>query len=590
MRFKAIPRAVPWLTLLLLSGCASPVRQQVDDVVCEMAAHPLDLRAAEISQAAPSSHAASSLSKTESPAPTAPANKLESLPEPKPVTPPAKPGAAGPVPQKAGFVERLRLPLSLPGGSPELPRLPGKEAPPEERKKALQKLFPPLPSKPSNPVPEPGPFGHPLTLAELQQIAMANNPLIRQAAADVAAAQGAARQAGTYPNPTFGYEGDTVGTSGTAGFQGVFLDQLIKTAGKLKTAEASALMTLANTELALRRAQTDLMAQVRSGYFAVLVAQYAMEVNAGLATHTEAIYEVFLDYALLGLRPPYEAIELRALTLQARTSLVLAENRYRAAWRQLAAALGKQDMLPTELAGNPETAIPRLYFDMVLAHILSSHTDVLTARNAQQKARYDLRTAQVTPIPDLAVHTLVQKDFTMPPFGITHSIAVGMQIPVWDQNRGGIQQAQGALLRATEEEHRVRNDLTTRLADAFERYEDNRLLAEYYRDRIIPDYKKVFNLVLSLFAAQSEKREYDLAFLDIINNQQLYATAVSNYLSTLTAQWTAVVDVASLLQIDDLFLLPGAERPLPLDLPPLPCGHPCNPLPEPAKPEAGCGP
>jgi cobalt-zinc-cadmium efflux system outer membrane protein len=475
----------------------------------------------------------------------------------------------------------LRLPLSLPGGNPELPLLPGKDAPSEERRKAIQRLFPPLPPPLPSPVPEPGPFGHPMTLAELQQIALANSPLIRQAAADVAAAQGAAVQAGAYPNPTFGYESNDVGSAGTAGFQGVFFEQLIKTAGKLKTAEAAAFMNLLNRELALRRAQTDLMAQVRSGYFAVLVAQYAMQVNAGLTRHTQAIYEVFVDYAVLGLRPAYEAIELRALAYQARSGLVEAQNRYRAAWRQLAATLGKNDMLPTELAGSAEDPIPRFYYDLLLGQILNGHTDVLTARNSQQRARYDLHQAEITPIPDLTVRVAAQKDYTAPPFGIAHNVAVSVPLPVWDRNTGGIKQAQGALLRATEDEHRVRNDLTVRLAEAFERYENNRLLVEYYRDQILPDYKKVFNLVLTLFAAQSEKAEYNLAFLDIVNNQQLYVTAVGDYLKTLSSQWTAVVDVASLLQTDDLFR-PGPTEPLPVPpLAPLPCTHPCNPLPDP---------
>src|SRR5262249_5275305 len=156
--------------------------------------------------------------------------------------------------------------------------------------------------------------------------------------------------------------------------------------------------------------------------------------------------------------------------------------------------------------------------------------------------------------PDVTVNVLVQKDFTVPPFQVVHSVNASVPIPLWDQNKGNIRQAQGNLLRATEEEHRVREDLASRVAEAFERYESNRRLAQYYHERVIPDFKKVFNLVLTLFAAQSEKGEYNLQFLDILNNQQLYVTAVMNYLNTLAAQWTAVSDVAGLLQTDDLFL------------------------------------
>ncbi len=52
--------------------------------------------------------------------------------------------------------------------------------------------------------PPPAPGKAPLTLAELQGIAVTHSPLIRQAAADVDAARGAMIQAGAYPNPHVG--------------------------------------------------------------------------------------------------------------------------------------------------------------------------------------------------------------------------------------------------------------------------------------------------------------------------------------------------------------------------------------------------
>ena len=58
--------------------------------------------------------------------------------------------------------------------------------------------------------------------------------------------------------------------------------------------------------------------------------------------------------------------------------------------------------------------IPLYRFDKVEARALAGHTDVLTADNAVRKTRYNLRLAQVTPIPDVDVRLVVQKDFTAP--------------------------------------------------------------------------------------------------------------------------------------------------------------------------------
>src|SRR5947207_6075393 len=83
------------------------------------------------------------------------------------------------------------------------------------------------------PVPAGPTVATPLTLADLEQMAVRGNPTLAQAAAQVEAAHGRAVQAGLCPNPTVGYQAELIGVMGTAGeMQGVFIDQTIVTAGK----------------------------------------------------------------------------------------------------------------------------------------------------------------------------------------------------------------------------------------------------------------------------------------------------------------------------------------------------------------------
>jgi cobalt-zinc-cadmium efflux system outer membrane protein len=65
----------------------------------------------------------------------------------------------------------------------------------------------------------------PLTLEQLEQWALASNPTLAQAVADVDTASGRAIQAGIPPNPTVGYTGQQIGSQGTAGQQGIYLEQ-----------------------------------------------------------------------------------------------------------------------------------------------------------------------------------------------------------------------------------------------------------------------------------------------------------------------------------------------------------------------------
>ena len=79
----------------------------------------------------------------------------------------------------------LKIPPEIPGSEARRLELP-KE--PLEKQREIERLFPELPPLVSEPIPVPGPNGRPYTLADLQQIAAANSPQLRQAAADVEAA------------------------------------------------------------------------------------------------------------------------------------------------------------------------------------------------------------------------------------------------------------------------------------------------------------------------------------------------------------------------------------------------------------------
>jgi cobalt-zinc-cadmium efflux system outer membrane protein len=473
-------------------------------------------------------------------------------------------------------------PELLPGGPVASVTLTGT---PAEIQEKINRLFPPLGPLGEDPQPIPGPEGRPLTLADLHRLALSNSPLIKQAAANVQALRGAAIQAGLPPNPTMGYEEDTAGTTGGAGYQGGFFDQVIKTANKLQLARAVATMDLRNAELALRRAETDLLRTVRGAYFGVLVAQEGMRVNRALVRFAEEVYNAQVAQVRKGgFAAAYEPLYLRVLAVQARAALVQSRNRYTAAWKQLASALGLPGLPRTQLAGRVDMPIPIYDHQAVLAQALARHTDVLTAENTLLQARYRLKLARVTPIPDVEVRVMLQKDNTGLPFALNHSVQVGMPIPVWDRNQGGILQAEANVVQSTEEPHRVRAALSATLADAFERYQNNRVLLDYYRNEILPNQVRIYE---GVYRRWNKDPAAGLNIGDISVAQQNLATGVTGYLSTLGLLWQAVVDVTDLLQTNDLFQVNG--QPVPTEcvpplpdlehLPALPCDHPCSPLP-----------
>jgi cobalt-zinc-cadmium efflux system outer membrane protein len=476
--------------------------------------------------------------------------------------------------------ERLFFQLmAVPGAEVPPIKLPHPTEQPKEFKAAVQKYFPPPPPLGPEPQPQPGPNGRPLTLADLQELGRANSPLLRQAGADVAAAQGAAKQAGAYANPTFGLQSTSPSNSGGPTY-GVVLGQTITTMGKKKLAQAAAVMDLENAQIAFRRAETDLMASIRTSYFGVLVALEGIKANRALVKLTDEVYKVQVDYSLAGEAAVYESMQMAVFAAQARQALIVAENNYALAWKQLAARIGIFDMPPTALEGRIDI-IPSYDDNKVLTYVLTRHTEMAAAGVSQNKARYNLRLAEVTAVPDVTVQATLSNDAT---FGVNNRLVAGLQatvpVPVWDLNRGAIQQAQGALLRAVEEQHRVRDDLTQRVADALRRYHENSKLLEIFRQDILPKQVQAFRAVVTRHY-RGETRV--VGFTDLITSEQNLVAVIGPYIAALGAQWQAVVDVASLLQTDDLFQANGVFPAGPVcdleKLLQLPCCHPCSPFP-----------
>src|SRR5712664_668350 len=123
-----------------------------------------------------------------------------------------------------------------------------------------------------------------ITLEELQQMALQNNPTFAQSAANIKAAEGRKKQSGLYPNPTVGYQGEQIrGGSFHGGEQGFFIQQDIVLGGKLG-------LNRKIFDQELKQAQTEDEEQklrdvtnVRMSYIQALAAQQTLELRQNLS-------------------------------------------------------------------------------------------------------------------------------------------------------------------------------------------------------------------------------------------------------------------------------------------------------------------
>ena len=460
-------------------------------------------------------------------------------------------GAQLPQPRAVDAARPLDVPPGLPGSdTPHLNVPPDRPETRAERLKVIDALFPEMPPLAPDPVVDGMPGVRAATLDDLLEFARKNSPAIAQATADVEDARGKWIQVGLYPNPSIGFQGDQIADGGPFGQFGGYWNQPIVTAGKLKVARSVIFFDLVNARIKLRRAEVDLARQVRANYYAVLVAAESVRVGRTVVQFTHEVYRRQVALVKGGTAAPFEASALLAVTGQAELILIQARNRYTSAWKQLAASINAPNMPSAPLAGRVDETLPRYGYEALKERLLAIHPDLVAARNSVTQAERSLLQERIKPIPDIQNNWYFEQDTLLNNFQF--GTQIGVAVPIFNRNQGGILSAKALLGKANWEVPRVQNDLLRQLADAFERYEVARQQVAVYRDQIMPSLVTAFRGVYQRYQVEPDKVNYN----DIVNAQQNLSVQLSGYLQALQQQWLAVADLAGVVQAIDLAELP----------------------------------
>ena len=448
----------------------------------------------------------------------------------------------------------FQIPKTLPGGGlpfftkPEFDR----NLPAAEKERLVREAYPVL-----VPVAATVPAGDraALGLAELEQLASDNSPAIKKAEADAAISYGQVIQAGLYPNPTAGYQADQVqphlrippgATYSGAGQHGGFINQLIKTAGKLTFTQQVSGFDYINALVAVRGARVTVTARVRTAYFAALVAQQNASINKDLADMLDLFYNLQLKRVVF-VDAGYEPLQTYAQAVQVRNAYAQAQATSRAAWKQLAAAIGQPDLPQAELSGRADAPAPIIDPEAAKARILEQHTDLLTARNSLAQSQTNLILQKRLPIPDIGTNQYHQYDNAAQTYQF--GVQVGISLPIYDRNQGNIRSAQSKIISNGLQLEATRNDLFARFAEAYGRYQANTIAVSNYRDKVLPSLTQVYLAIIRRYQVDPDK----IGFSDIVVAQQNLAQAMQTYLTVLDGQWKAVVDAANISQVDELY-------------------------------------
>jgi outer membrane protein, heavy metal efflux system len=378
----------------------------------------------------------------------------------------------------------------------------------------------------------------PVSLAELEQIALAEHPALAEAAAIADRTRQQADQAGRWSNPVVGYVGAEIkpGDVFRGGEHGFFVEQAIPLGGKLRLRRDALLQQAQVDDAGAEAVRLRILTRLGAQYYATLAAARRLDVQRQLAAVAKEALDVSRQLANVGAADRSDLLEAEIEERRARLDAAVAEQAQLAAWRQLAVAAGRPAMAPRALTGSLESDIPPMDYASTRAAILRSNPALRVARAEIATAEAGVRAAGKVAAPELIVRAgadynreLLERDPAGQPraVGWEGAAEVGFVLPILNRNQGGRAAAQAERRRAEAAARRLELELDARLAETIEAYETARDAAEVYRLEIVPRAEQSYRLLLARF------RDMSAAYPQVLIAQRTLVQVTSQYVDAL---------------------------------------------------------
>jgi outer membrane protein, heavy metal efflux system len=390
-----------------------------------------------------------------------------------------------------------------------------------------------------------------LTLAELEQMALNNNPTLVQAASEIRAATARKLQSGLYPNPTVGYEGEQIrgGIQG-GGEQGFFVSQDILLGGKLGLNRNIFEQEKKQAEAEAEEQRLRVINSVRMLYSQALAAQEMVDLRHKLAKLAQDAVETSHQLGNVGQADQPDVLQAEVEEEQVELAAVAAEQNQMRVWRELAATVGQPKLPLTPLAGNLED-VPEDNPEQWLQTLLQESPAVKIAQLGVLKAEASLARAKREPIPNLQVRGGLEENLEPEPttnhaVGLQGFAEVGVQIPIFNRDQGSVGAARADVERAQQEVQRVRLVLQERAATLLQNYVTSRSTVEAYRDRMIPRAQKAYELYLKSYRGMAA------AYPQVLIAQRTLFQLQTDYITALASLWANSIVLQGFLLTDGL--------------------------------------
>jgi cobalt-zinc-cadmium efflux system outer membrane protein len=380
------------------------------------------------------------------------------------------------------------------------------------------------------------PSGPALRLEDLERMALQNNPTALQAEAAIRAAEGRRVQAGLLPNPIIGYAGNEFAfrAFGDKSEHLGFIEQTIPLGGKLGKSRRIFAQEKLQAEQNAAAQRQRILNGVRMLYYRALGAQQLVEVRAQLARLAGEAVKVTGELFNVG-----QAAQIRIEAQRAELDLMTAENERDQVWQELATVVGDPFLKPAPLVGELEKGLPTLDQQALLTQLLAESPEIKRAQVGVERAKAALTRAKAEVAPDLFVRGGVgyNRELLEKEIGINRrtgpeaQVEIGLRIPLFNRNQGGVSAAGAELDMAEREVRRIELLLRARFASSFRTYLNALRVATRYEQQIVPEAQSAYDTYLRNFRGMAA------AYPQVLIAQRTLFQVRADYVGALVSAW-----------------------------------------------------
>lgn len=346
------------------------------------------------------------------------------------------------------------------------------------------------------------------------------------------AAKGQQITAGLFPNPTLSINTLTAYTQkcnlGRCGGIMPVLTQLFEVAGKRGFRVESAGYGLKSSEAMFEDTVRKLRFAVKDAYYRVQVGREHLKVDKRTYNRIARLLKGNTIPKIHEMNA-YDQIRFRIESVQAQAQVIHDTQDIEAATADLRVLLGLHPMTELELT----TALEYHRVDPhrpQLLKLAGDRPDIVAKRLIFSKRKAEFRLAKSIAVPDVTVDLgyLIQG-----PLGPDNqqqwTFNVGIPLPIFDQNQGGIMVANADLMAAQADLQKTLNDLFVEVDRAYRQMVQSRRLVEAYQGGILEEAESLFGSTREAYAKEQ------VTFLDLLNAGRTQSDLQEEYLEVLFA-------------------------------------------------------